>query len=751
MKTPRLALLTLLACASAANASMPTWPVVDESFRAWPTITFKVGDGFRSLRCRLSECDPVKNKSTSKLYVMKQTGANEPIRATIIELHPLGKYDPRRLYGKEYAEVSKVIDSHRTKYATELSNFTLDNSGAQLVVVQGANRYPASTDIRTQYWSATGAVIAVSPPVKMADDVLKPEVPGRREPPVRRRPTLPAPPRSLRKLDSAGKWKDAITAVGEWRAVETSKLPVMSIPVPLPKLTFYCYHEKMDGDATLAAHLRKHPLIVECVNWAAPTDDATQGTDKKFKVRHHRVQFDLAYVDGRLTTMSGVSGVVVTEKTPLPDALGGAGFVKVTAVPPPAEAGDVSLALLEPEETRWLTKRQAAAYAAARTAAKDAAARKAADDQYRGFVEAQTRPEAQAAYKAARALPVAEASATLKAAVGGIEMWGGKDAKDVKSIVEPFQATADSATAKLLEIQLSKADWDLLKKKPADLKAYTDARISADGASGDGTAFDAAYVDPVALHLSVAAARAAAGVPPSEASPNPDGAPLVPLLTDDEKKLLTPSELAVYQSIFDTAKGDPKDPNLQREAARLRALIASENRGKDPAYAAPGSLDEFNDPKFPEWQRRKFCAELVKSGANLGADARAAELGGTGGALNQLNQTDGRSATPATATSSDAPADWTTEACKPYRTPPVTTGPTTKPPVTADVPVPPGVDAETKEKEKSKWLTPSLLTSAAKGALIGLLIGSLFGPVGLIAGPVLGAAMFYGLTKVTGG
>lgn len=649
MKTPRLALIALLACASAANAAMPTWTVTDESFRAWPTISFNDGHGSRSLRCRLAECDPSKNRATSKLYVMKQTGALEPIKATIIELRPLGRNDPRRWFGKEYDEVKRVIDSHRTRYTTELSNYTLDNSGAQLVVVQGNSRFPATTDIRQQYFSATGAVIAVNPPGKMADDVLRVYGP-------------PAPPTTP---------TNGNPATARW----------------------WC--DPATGEKYSAVRGRRGSALLANRNAECKKAGAT---------------------------------------TPAPPVV----------VTPPADTV-ASLALLPGDETRWLTKLQAAAYAAARAAAKDGAARKAVDDQYRGHVEAQTRPEAQAAYKAARALLVDQSSAALKAAVGAVEMWGGKDAKDVTGIVGPFQAAASSGTAKLLEIQLSKADWELLTKSTANLNAYKNARMGVDGDNGDRT-FNKDYVDPVALRLSVENARKAVGSTPSDVSPNPDGAPLVPLLSDDEKKLLTPSELAVYQSIFDTAKGDPKDPNLQREAARLRALIASENRGKDPAYAVPGGLAEFN--KLPEWQKRKFCADLVKSGANLGADARAPELGGTGGARSQLTQTAGRSATTVTTTTADAPADWTTGACKPYRTPPVTTNPAARPPITADVPVPTGEDAEAKEKEKSKWVTADLMTSAAKGALFGLVVGSLFGPIGLILGPLIGAAVSYGLTKL---
>ncbi len=609
MKIPRHALFALLVLASAANAALPFWTVVDESFRAWPTIYFKVGNNNHSLRCQLSECDPAKNKGKSNLYILTQDGKPAPIKAMINEYIELWTYDPRRLIGdadnrRGYKKVPKVIDSFRTRYVTTLSNFKLDNSGKELVVVQGAHKYPATTDIHQNYVSALGSVIAVAPPTKIADDVVKPVA-----------------------------------------------------PVTTPR---------------------------------------NRGTTP-----------------------------VVTE--------------------PDVDAG-ASLALIDGVETRWLTKRQAAEYKGERAAAKNDTERKAVDDKYRALVKAQIRPEAAAAYAAAAALPVAEAPAKIKDAIDKVEMWGGKD---VSAIVAPFQETPNP---KLLEIQLSKAEYEVLKssQNAAALTAYTNSRIAADGTTGtnEKLSFSLENYDPVKLHLITEAARKIVG-PVTEPVVNPTqpgGGELVPLLTDAEKKLLTPEELATYKSIFDSAKGDPKDKNLQAEARRLRALIAAENRGKDPAYAVPADRAAFD--KLPEWQKRKFCADLVASPANLAGDTRAAELGGTGDAAAQLDQTAGRSPTNGpTTTTTSAATGWAADACKPYKAPPVVTNPA-KPPVKTDVPTPPGVDKENEAKKKNEWLTADLLTSAAKGAMVGLLLGSFFGPVGLIAGPLLGAALFYGLTKI---
>lgn len=59
----------------------------------------------------------------------------------------------------------------------------------------------------------------------------------------------------------------------------------------------------------------------------------------------------------------------------------------------------------------------------------------------------------------------------------------------------------------------------------------------------------------------------------------------------------------------------------------------------------------------------------------------------------------------------------------------------------------PGDDLEVKPEKKSEWFTWPLGLRAIQGALVGLLIGSLFGMTGLIAGPLIGAALFYGVSK----
>ncbi|MEQ1918932.1 MAG: hypothetical protein ABL955_07005 [Elusimicrobiota bacterium] len=57
-----------------------------------------------------------------------------------------------------------------------------------------------------------------------------------------------------------------------------------------------------------------------------------------------------------------------------------------------------------------------------------------------------------------------------------------------------------------------------------------------------------------------------------------------------------------------------------------------------------------------------------------------------------------------------------------------------------------GADVEGPKKIKTEWLSIPLVQTAVVGGLAGLVIGSLFGPIGLIVGPLLGAALSYGLS-----
>lgn len=686
MKTPRLALFAFLALALAPlakAADLPGWKVTDESFRSWPKVFFTVGGKAHTLNCRWAECNPEKNKSVSNLYVMKDIGV-EKIQVTIMERVPLGRWDPRRRFGSEenrqgYTRQPKVIEAARRKYTTELSNFKLDNTGKELVVVQGNKKFPATTDIRWQYVDATGNVIAVAPPTKTADDLLKPENGGRGG--------------NGGSGDRGGRSGSGAPS-GKW----------------------WC--DPKTGERYSAARGRRGSTLLASKD--APCKKTGSGT------------------------------------TPDP------------VVTNPATGTDASIALLD-EEKRWLTHVQSAAYGEERAKAADAAARKVVDDKYRALIEVQIRPEGLTAYRAARAAAAAEVAAKTKEAAGKPEMWGGKDAKDVTAVISHFQKTASPDTAKMLEIQLSKADWDLLEKKPDEQLKYVQARARVNGMNGgvDNPVFDAKLVDPIALRLSAVAARKAVGSPEpgSVTTPTtgkPDETALLDLLTPKEKEFLTPAELENYESILLSApEPKQKDQSVQNELKKLRPRI-KEREGK-PYLKEP--ITEKNFDQAADWQKDKFCTPAKIGGAIAASGPKSNEtvLNAGGDAAANLTDVEKKAkadlaAQQAAAAANPLPA-WAVEKCKgkPFFKEPAPSKPTDTN-LAVNQPIggggsttskPLGKEVENPEKEKSKWLTQDLLTSAAKGAMVGLLVGSLFGPVGLIAGPLLGGALFYGLTKLT--
>lgn len=659
MKTPRLALFAFLALALAplANAALPTWPVADESFRAWPKVFFTAGGAAHTLNCRWAECNPEKNKSVSNLYVMKESGV-ETIKVTIMDRVPLGRWDPRRRFGSAenrqgYTRVPKVIEAARKKYVTELSNFKLDNTGKELVVVQGNKKFPATTDIRWQYVEATGNVIAVAPPTKTADDVFKPGTGGRG--------------------DNDGRGGRGAPASGKW----------------------WC--DPKTGEKYSAARGRKGSTLL-------------------------------------------ASKDAVCKKT-------GSGAAPVVTQPPVAGA-----LLLSARERIWLDRRQAHDYEAEKTAAEakpaaeKAAAIKAVAEKYRKLVVENLAPNtaASTAYAAAAADPKAAAETIDKTLPA--EVWGGKN----DAIVENFGPRA--------EIQLSKEDWEVLnstdaagKQKYADaLAAYTRDRTPANGKVGQAPEYRKDFYDPIVLHRLAEAARKAIGAT-VVAPPKPGGDPtaLEPRLTPEELALLTPEELTKYLLQLKAANATPPNQSaiegLSNLSKQYRAAITAE--GRKP-YATPKTLEEFVAMK--PWQKAQFCAPSVGAADATKAPPTADDAHGELALPDLIARAERLSGQGGAGRSSSAPA-WAADACKKfteeqaYTTP--NNGGTGRGNQTAVVP---GPDAEKKEKEKSKWLTQDLLTSAAKGALVGLLVGSLFGPAGLILGPLIGGALFYGLTKITG-
>ncbi|MCR4294444.1 MAG: hypothetical protein NUW21_02845, partial [Elusimicrobia bacterium] len=171
MKTPRLALLAFLALsASFANASsLPTWPVIEEGPRSWARVFFTVGNQSKTLRCRYHECKP-EVKKISNLYTIKPVGTATPTKVTIYKMVPRSKWNPRYYTDGPYEKVPEVINAKAQPYSSELSHFKLDNTGARLVVVQGAVKYPATTDISQAQFNSYDQ-LKVAPPTKMIDDV----------------------------------------------------------------------------------------------------------------------------------------------------------------------------------------------------------------------------------------------------------------------------------------------------------------------------------------------------------------------------------------------------------------------------------------------------------------------------------------------------------------------------------------------------------------------------------------------------
>jgi hypothetical protein len=506
------------------------------------------------------------------------------------------------------------------------------------------------------------------------------------------------------------------------------QLVVLTTVIPAAEAPYISYVEAGDHLTSPAAApgVPPHPPVVTHTYWCDPKDGKITTVPPGHKpVGSHRIA-------------KKTSACVIGQKPPvIPPA-------------PVVSAGPFPLIDVPNHlETRWLTKVQAAAYADERKAATTDPARKTVDDKYRLLVKAQLRPEAAAAYATAYASPVAEAPAKISAAIGSLEMWGGP----VAAVVGLFQEKADPATAKLLEIQLSKADWDVLNSsapaKPeykAAATAYKNARAGADG-QGAGTAFKASVFDPIQLRLSLTAALAALGRTPSSTPPDQAKVP-VPNLTPAELALLTPDELTKYIGQLNAAKGPPPNQSalegVWKMNTDLRAAIAADGRAP---FAAPKTPDEFKGLK--PWQKAQLCKPSAAAAATTTSPA-VTDAGHGALALPDLIALAGRIGSQG-GLSSSSPS-WMSGACDDFKKEQALTPNPANPgtaPVTTNVPTPNGVDKEAEAKKKNEWLTSDLLTSAAKGAMVGLLVGSLFGPVGLIAGPLLGAALFYGLTKIT--
>ncbi|MEK7234148.1 MAG: DUF456 domain-containing protein [Elusimicrobiota bacterium] len=246
-----------------------------------------------------------------------------------------------------------------------------------------------------------------------------------------------------------------------------------------------------------------------------------------------------------------------------------------------------------------------------------------------------------------------------------------------------------------------------------------------------------------------------------------------PLLLKSDMEYLTPSETRIYESTLASAP-NPKgqERNVQNLLTSLRAKIAA--RKKDGPYVA---LTEATFAAAPDWQKDKFCGSPVSPNIMTTANTQKNEaaINESGDAVKILgkyakdlvgfNLTTAENVPnvglPVSAfnlcregypfTQKDPPSG-NKERQGP---PPLDSENSNKAGNVSNIGGNSGSDnkniakkQENKDKD-SEWLSRDLLGSAAKGAMVGLLVGSLFGPVGLIAGPIIGAAGFYGLTKLT--
>lgn len=788
MKTPRLSLKAFLALAFATSAlaagELPTWTVIEEGASSWPTISFRVGSESRALQCRYAECGPnAPKKANINLYLLTKKPGATPTTVTTYDGVERSKWNPRRYTDGEYAYVPRKIKADSYNYDSELSYYKLDNTGAAPAVVQGSARYAATnSSLSAGYYGYDQ--MKVAPPKKMGDDEIKPAAPSApakttwwckqstgeiigvqpgHKPPegytqLRSRSSKcgdkPAnggrreDPRELRKLPTAGAWKDAVTPVASWRSVKTSAWPLAGVEIPVPGMNFYCYHEKMDGDKDLMTHLKKNRLIVECVNWTVPSDDATKDEGgKKFKIRSNAVVFDLGFVNGKLQTLNAIKGVIVTENSSLPDSLGGEKFVKVTAVSAPDAPAKGALSA---KELTWLEKTEKGLYEAA-AKPKEPAALAAHYQKYRDFIIVNLEPNTEAIgkYKAALADPKSNAAA-IDATLPPV--WGG----DNKAVVGLF--------GPLTDIQLSKDEYDALAKlsKPGlqgPAYDYAFARGGKDGKGKDETTFVEANYDPIVLHKTVIKARAMLPKKP-EVKPGDEisDAPL----TDAEIALLTPDEKRQYLDAQKKAEnGTPELKKFYSDLSRtLRKRIIDEKRGETAAYVPPKNLEEFK--KLADWQKTKFCDPKSEAGAqaansgpkqsdtklNTGKDAKVT-LGKVDAQLKaEAAEADQKAATQA----SGGLPDWAKGPCAEHlarmNPAPGNGNGGTTPPGNIAGKIEHGKDAEIKPKEANPWFTMELGLAAVKGGMVGLLVGSLFGPVGLVAGPLIGAAIFYGMTKL---
>ncbi len=562
-------------------------------------------------------------------------------------------------------------------------------------------------------------------------------------------------------------WKTLVTPLADWRAGVKGAI-MTSGPIEMQ-----CYHPKLSEAKTLLKALeagRAQSKVAICVQWnSIPPDRTATSEGKKYRIREYvkALVVKVGIKDGKLHTDGGYD---ITEGDLDKSSFEDATHVKVQEkdAPKPAPAVVELSGESGTGELRWLTREEQAAYAAAVTAARAAAQQKGEDinaalklviDQYRAKAAANMRDADRAVYEPLwKVTPdgVPDA-AKLAAAVKNFKMWGHKDGADAKAPMEPHGPNA--------ELQLSKAQYDEIAKTDK-LTDYLAARVGISGAPpGKPEEFD-----PVALRKTLVEFKKAAGIAeapagtPAGEQPKPEisKAPLTP----EEVALLTPNEARQYKAAVDAAtingKLNPEDPNLQRYAQALRKRIQDDKRASpyDPAKA-PTTQAEFD--ALPDHAKRQFCEPILNAPATatapkLEGDAlqQARTCSAAGGQCGDAQ--DGRTGVtvhqhgPTTQTAGAWDAK---KACQGLPQEPnldVGGGPTpgdTGPGtgnngVAANLTN--GEDKEKSKGEQNPLTKPSHLYNGAKGALLGFLIGSFLGPVGMIAGALIGAAVFYGIS-----
>ncbi|MBI5247686.1 MAG: hypothetical protein HY923_10940 [Elusimicrobia bacterium] len=435
--------------------------------------------------------------------------------------------------------------------------------------------------------------------------------------------------------------------------------------------------------------------------------------------------------------------VVLSNGKPMTAPAGARVFHPTSKEPPPTPAEGLTAS-----ELKWLTKVQADNYAKAinKPATERPAALLAAVATYKETIAKNLYPNITAAanYIAARKVPLATADSIEKTlpAVPGADLT---------------EVIGSSGTK--TELQLSAAEFKILSTDPKyekDLLIYIVEHGQVDGNVGSSAkpVFGAGNYDPVALRIITMTARAA--LPATTPAPGPGGATgpgFDPVnLTADEKKLLTPTELKNYEiQELEAAKPDARTETkdaLKKMNAELRAKIAAgtpDARKPYPAEANAAGFKAVDFDKMQDWQKRKFCEEHPTPAGAVAGDRRAGDLDtrkdAKQGAANSAAGADNGAGTR-----NGEDASWISDACKPYRSapPPSTAGGGNGGNLAVKEPPKPGDDKEFVEKKKENLLAKPLLLAGLKGALLGLLIGSLFGPVGLIMGPIIGAALYWG-------